>query len=313
MTAVLGVVGGVVGPVFILIALGWAAARWGFVDPAGFRGLNTFTFSLAAPALLFLGGTTGPRGGGLAALVFFLATAMVYAGVLLVARRGAGMSLGPAGILALDATYGNTVMMGIPLVTAAFGNQALAVLLAILALHSLVLLSLATVLAEVALHAHAPWRRVLRATLLGIARNPVVMAVVGALLWRLLGLPAPAGVALRTLEMLGVAGPPVALFCLGGSLVALDAGAAWRETAAVSVLKLLLLPAVVWLVAQVLALPPMETAVTVLVAAMPTGANAYLLAQRYAIGVERSGATVLVSTVLSVVTLSLLLAWFGAR
>lgn len=312
MGAVFGVVGGVVGPVFAIIALGFAAARWGFVDTAGFRGLNAFTFSLAAPALLFLGGTTGPRGGGLAALAFFLATAAVYAGVLLAARRGARMPLGPAGMLALDASYGNTVMMGIPLVTAAFGSQALAVLLAILALHSMVLLSTATVVAELALHAHAPWRRVLRATLLGIARNPVVMAVLAALLWRLLELPAPAGVAQRTLEMLGAAGPPVALFCLGGSLVALDARAAWRETAVVSALKLLVLPAAVWLAARALALPPMETAVTVLVAAMPTGANAYLLAQRYAIGVERSGATVLVSTVLSVLTLSLLLAWFGA-
>lgn len=307
---------GVVGPVFALIALGWMAARWGFVDAAGFRGLNTFTFSLAAPALLFLGGTTGPRGGGAAALAFFLGTAAVYAGVLLAARwgwpRGARMPLGSAGMLALDATFGNTVMMGIPLVTAAFGNQALAVLLAILALHSMLLLSTATVVAEIGLHAHAPWRRVLRATLLGIGRNPVVMAVVAALLWRLLGLPAPTGVARQTLEMLGAAGPPVALFCLGGSLVALNAGAAWRETAVVSAFKLLVQPAAVWLAARALALPPMETAVTVLVAAMPTGANAYLLAQRYAIGAERSGATVLVSTVLSVVTLSLLLAWFGA-
>ncbi len=312
MVAVLGVVG----PVFVVIALGWAAARWGFVDAAGFRGLNGFTFLLAAPALLFLGGTTGPRGGGAAALAFFLGTAAVYAGVLLAARRGrwrgTRMPLGPAGMLALDATYGNTVMMGIPLVTAAFGNQALAVLLAILALHSMLLLGAATVVAEIGLHAHAPWRRVLRATLLGIGRNPVVMAVVAALLWRLLGLPAPAGAARLTLEMLGAAVPPVALFCLGGSLVALRPGAAWRETAAACTLKLLVQPAAVWLVALALALPPMETAVTVLVAAMPTGANAYLLAQRYAIGAERSGATVLVSTVLSVLTLSLLLGWFGA-
>ena len=52
------------------------------------------------------------------------------AGTLFAARFGAGRPLGAAGMLALDASFGNTVMMGIPLVTAAFGAEALAVLLA---------------------------------------------------------------------------------------------------------------------------------------------------------------------------------------
>ncbi|WP_135465918.1 AEC family transporter [Crenalkalicoccus roseus] len=301
----------VVAPVFAVIALGWAAARWRHVDQAGFRGLNAFTFGLAAPALLFLGGTTGPGGGGAAALAFFLGTAVLYAGTLWAARRGAGMALGPAGMLALDATFGNTVMMGIPLVTAAFGAEALAVLLAILALHSMLLLGTATVVAELALHANAPLGRVLRATALGVLRNPIVMAVALALAWRLLGLPAPAGAAQRTLELLGAAGPPVALFCLGGSLAGFDARGMWRETALACALKLLAMPLLVWAAARLLGLSPFETAVTVVVAALPTGANAYLLAQRYRIGAERSGATVLVSTLLSLATLSALLAWFG--
>jgi malonate transporter and related proteins len=300
----------VIAPVFLIIGLGYAAARWRFVETAGFRGLNAFAFSLASPALLFLGGTTGPAGGGAAALAFFLGTAALYLGTLAAARRGAGMPLGAAGMLALDASFGNTVMMGIPLVVAAFGAEALAVLLAILALHSMVLLGAATVVAEVALHERAPLRRVLRATALGVARNPIVMAVVLALLWRVAGLPPPPGAARRALELLGAAGPPVALFCLGGSLAGFDARGMWRETAVACALKLAALPALVWLAARLLALPPLETAVAVVVAAMPTGANAFLLAQRYRIAAERSGATVLVGTVLSVATLSALLGWF---
>jgi len=303
-----GVVLDIVAPVFLIVALGWSAARWRFVEPAGFRGLNAFTFSLAAPSLLFLGGTTGPGGGGAAALAFFLGTAVLYLGTLLVARRA--MPLGRAGMLALDASFGNTVMMGIPLVTAAFGAEALAVLLAILALHSMLLLGTATVVAELALHAEAPPLRALRATVLGVARNPIVMAVLAALLWRLFGLPPPPGVVRRALELLGAAGPPVALFCLGGSLAGFDARGMWRETAVACMLKLLAMPVLVWGAARLLGLPPFETAVTVVTAALPTGANAYLLAQRYRIGVERSGATVLVGTVLSVATLSVLLALF---
>jgi predicted permease len=307
-----GAVLGVIGPVFIIIALGYAAMRWRLIEEAGFRGLNSFTFNLAAPALLFLGGTTGPGGGGAAALAFFIGTAVLYAGTLAAARWGVRQPLGQAGMLALDASFGNTVMMGIPLITAAFGAEALAVLLAILALHSLLLLGTATVVAEVALHAQAPWQRVLRATALGVARNPVVIAVAAAMLWRLLGLPPPPGAARQTLQLLGAAAPPVALFCLGGSLAGIDARTTWRETVLTCVLKLLAMPLLVWLATRAMALPPMETAVTVVVAALPTGANAYLLAQRYQLSAARSGATVLVSTALSVVTLAVLLGWFGA-
>ena len=202
MTVILGIVA----PVFLIIALGYGAAKRSFVDQAGFKGLNTFAFFLAQPALLFLGGTTGAVGGGRAALAFFLGTAMIYAGTLLAARFAAGRSLGAAGMLALDATFGNTVMMGIPLITAAFGAEALAVLLAILALHSLVLLGVATVVAEIGLHAHAPWRRVLRATVAGVGRNPIVMAVAVALAWRLLGLPLPPAFVRRALGVAGRGG-----------------------------------------------------------------------------------------------------------
>ncbi|MBD0270696.1 MAG: AEC family transporter, partial [Acetobacteraceae bacterium] len=166
----MAVVLGIVAPVFLIIALGYAAAKRGHVDAAGFKGLNAFAFSLAAPALLFLGGTTGAVGGGQAALAFFVGTAAVYAATLFAARRFGGRPLGAAGMLALDATFGNTVMMGIPLVTAAFGAEALAVLLAILALHSMVRLGTATVVAEIGLQAHAAWRRVLRATVSGVGR-----------------------------------------------------------------------------------------------------------------------------------------------
>src|SRR4051812_37888193 len=110
-------------------------ARRRFIDEAGFQTLNRFVFAFCAPALLFLGGTSGAVGGGRAALAFFLGTGALYGAVLWGARRR--MPLGQAGMLALDATFGNTVMMGIPLILAAFGQGALSVLLAILALHSM--------------------------------------------------------------------------------------------------------------------------------------------------------------------------------
>ncbi len=298
----------VVAPVFLLIGAGYLVAWRGWLNADQFKGLSWFTFCFAAPALLFAGGTAGHAGGGAAAMAFFLGAAVLYVTTLLGARFF-GLALAPAGGVALNVSFGNSVMMGIPLITAAYGQPGLALLLTILALHSMVLLGTATVVAEVGLNAGAAWPRVLRATAAGVARNPVVMAVLAALIWSQTGVPLPAFFR-RTLELLGGAAPPVALFCLGGSLLGFSVRGAMPELAATVGLKLLAQPALVWLACWGFGLGPLETAVAVTAAALPTGANAFLLAQRYAVGVDRSGAAVLVGTGLSVLTLGGLVAWF---
>jgi predicted permease len=173
------------------------------------------------------------------------------------------------------------------------------------------LLSVATVVAEIGLHSQAPLSRVLRATLLGVLRHPIVMAVFLAFVWQGLGLPVPPP-ARRVLELLGAAGPPLALFCLGGSLAGFSLAGARAEVAFASFLKLALMPALAWGACWALGLSPLETAVAVVSSALPTGANAFLLARRYETGVGASGATVLLSTLISIATLSALLAYFKA-
>ncbi|MBY0335796.1 MAG: AEC family transporter [Acetobacteraceae bacterium] len=295
----------VVAPIFALILAGFVAAWRDWITEAGFRGLNLFAFSFAAPALLFASGTAGHSGGGAAALAFFLGTAILYAGTILGARR-AGLPLDRAGTLSLDVVFGNTVMMGIPLITAAYGQQGLAILIAILALHSMVLLGTATVVAEIARNPGAAPLPLLRATAGGVLRNPIVMAVLAALVWSTLHLPVP-GAARHTLELLGAAAPPVSLFCLGASLRGFSARGAMGRIAISVPLKLAALPLLVWAMCRSFGLSDLETAVAVTTAALPTGANAFLMATRYATDPSRSGATVLVSTALSVATLSAVL------
>ncbi|HEY4252206.1 MAG TPA: AEC family transporter, partial [Roseomonas sp.] len=296
--------------VFAIIALGFLTAKRQWMNEAGFRGLNDFCFSLAAPALLFAGGTVGHAGAGPAAFAFFTGALVLFGAGLLVARRGLRQPLGEAGLFALNASYGNTVMMGLPLIAAAYGQAGLAILVGILALHSLVLLGLATIVAEIGINAHAPWRRVLRASLGGMARNPIVMSLLLAMLVSQLGIPVPQALR-RMLDLLGGALPPVALFVLGGGLAAFDPKRAGGGTVLLVSLKLLVMPALVWGCCLLFGLGRLETAVAVTAAAMPTGANAFLLARRYGGDTAGSGAVVLISTLLSIGTLGLLLGWFG--
>lgn len=299
----------VVAPVFALIALGYVVAWRTWLDEAAFRGLGLFVFAIAAPALLFSGGTRPHEGGGGAALALLGGSVMFYLALVPLARRWLRLSMAEAAVFALACVFGNSVMMGVPIIVAAYGQAGVPPMLAILGLQTVVVLGLATMMTEIGLNEAAPWRRLLRASLLGIARNPVVLSVFAALAWNLLGLPVPP-VLRRTLDFLGAAAPPVALFCLGGGLAGIAAAAVWKETAAIVLAKLLVLPAIVLLLSLALGLAPIDRAVAVTMAALPTGANAFILARRYATGADRSGSAVVVSTAISVFTLSALIAHF---
>jgi predicted permease len=299
----------VVAPVFALILLGYIAVRRGFIDQPTLKGMTLFVFGLAAPALLFAGGTRPNAGGGGAAVAQIGGSVLVYVATLLFARRVLRQRPAEAALFGLSCVFGNSVMMGVPIIVAAYGEAGVPPMLAILALQTIVLLGLATVMTEIGLNAAAPWKQLLRSTLIGIGRNPVVLSVIAALLWSSLGLPVPA-VMRRTLEFLGGSAPPLALFCLGGGLAGMSAVALWKETLAITFVKLLLLPAVVAAIGVLIGLSPIEMAVAVTVAAMPTGANAFILARRYATGADSSGSAVVVSTTLSVLTLSVLIAHF---
>ena len=127
-----------------------------------------------------------------------------------------------------------------------------------------------------------------------------------------MALPVPE-VLRRCLDLLGAAGPPTALFCLGASLLGFNLAAAWRQMAATVVLKLLVLPLLVFGMCRLMGLSALETAVATTIAALPTGANAFLLSSRYGTGSAESGAAVLVSSVVSVVTLAVVLGVFNLR
>jgi malonate transporter len=84
-----------------------------------------------------------------------------------------------------------------------------------------------------------------------------------------------------------------------------------RDIATITVLKMAVHPALVWLLAAAFGLSATETAVAVIIAALPSGVNPFILAQRYGIYVQRAASSVVVTTALAVVTAALLLTWLA--
>lgn len=300
----------IVVPVFALILCGWGFARAGLLPAGGARAVGIFVFNLAIPALLFRAMARGlppfgQAGGLLAAYYGGVALIYVLAGAL--GRRVFAADAPVWPVMGMSAGFSNVAVIGLPLVSLAYGQDGLVPAVLIIACHSPVLISATTVLVEGALGRGQGGLRVAAATLASLLRNPIVVGVLLGIAWGAAGLaiPAPLG---RFLDLLAGAAPPAALFALGASLVEFRIRGGLGESLMVVALKLAVLPAAVWgLAAWALAVDPLWTAVAVLCAALPTGANVFLLAQRYDVYTQRSATVVLISTVLSIVTLSLLL------
>ena len=238
---------GIVAPVFALIGMGALAIRLRLVAPDAVRGMTDFVFYAAMPGLLFASVAQAPPLRLADAAGSFLAGAiMLFAAALLLARALLGARLGEAALFGLNCVYGNTVLLGIPIVDAAYGPEGVVPLLAVVAFNTAVLVPLATLLIE-ADTGHGPLR-VLGAALGGVLRNPVVVSILLALAWRAGGLAMP-GPVHRFLAMIGAAGPPLALFCLGATLPRPSGWSDVREVALAALLKLAAMPALVALLA----------------------------------------------------------------
>ena len=222
---------------------------------------------------------------------------------------------------AIAASFGNSVQLGIPLAAALFGEAGLAIHIALISAHALVLLSLTTALAELDL-ARAPLAggrpasigRTLASTLRNTVIHPVVLPVLAGLVWNAAGLGLHPVVD-ETLVVLGSAVAPVCLVLIGLSLAYDSVRGHLRGAFGTVLLKLLVLPASVLVVGHWgFGLSGLPLAVLVVMAALPVGSNALIFAQRYNTLAGEAAAAILFSTLMFVATITgwlALLSWVG--
>jgi len=299
-------------PVFALVAVGYAVARTPAISAEGMRGIAEFVYWVAIPALLFrtMASTAPPAGDDVATLAtYFLSCFLVFGLTMVFVRVAFGVRMAEGSVLGMGATFGNSVMLGIPLVQRSYGAEGLAALLLIISVHAALLFTLATVMMEIGRgkSGGANLTAALKSAGRSAARNPMILAIFAGLIASILGFRLPGPVD-RAAELLSAAGIPCALFALGSGLIGIRPGRDLMVPLAVTVIKLVVLPALVYVAGRwVFDLTPLALAVSVICAALPTGNNAFIFAQRHQLGVERSASAVLISTALSVATLAALL------
>lgn len=303
----------IVAPVFGVVLAGYLAHRQGFLDDGAVATLNRFVYFIALPPLLFLLAVGAP----LLELLHgpFLATYLGGILATLAVAEGAARlwfkrrSPVERALHDLAAVFSNTVYMGIPLFLAAFGPGHMTPILSAALASNLLLIGAAVAAIEAGRsHRHGAGA-VLRQVAQALGRNPVVLSLLAGVLASWLAIPLSSAL-LRGLEFIGGAAAPTALFALGAGLYGRPLLAAYPgEVVWLALLKLALNPLFTWaLGAYWLALDPFRLKAAVLIAAIPTGALVFVVAQHYGIYVQRSAAVVTVTTALSVVTLTVLLA-----
>jgi predicted permease len=288
-------------PIFAVILIGWAAVRSGLVREETGNGVADFVFVIAIPLMLFRTIATAslPPSPPLQFwFAYFAGLAIVWVIVSVLARRLFGRGAQEAGIIGFTVGQSNLVLLGIPLILRVFGEEGSVPLFLLVAINLPVTLTIATLVIESA----EPGESRLRSMLVKLVTNPILIGIGAGFLYRQTGWPIP-GPALASLKFIGDAAAPCALFAMGAALSRYGLGGDLRLLTIVVALKILVFPALVYLLAyKVLALPPVWAAVATLLAASPCGVNAYLLAERYRLAAGLASGAIAVSTILSVAT-----------
>jgi predicted permease len=285
-------------PIFGLIGVGYAAHRLRLVSDRTGDGLSDFVFSLAVPCLIFRTlvraeiPAVQPWGYWIS---YFVGVAAVWGLAMLLGRRFFGLKGTAAVVAGFSAGQANTVLVGIPMILKAYGDEGAVPLFLLIAVHLPVTMTLATVMAE---GRQASFLAILRR----LATHPIVVAIVAGSALRPLSpfIPSPLW---QVVEMIGAAAVPCALVAMGIALRRYGLRSGWQLATLISGLKLIVHPLVVLVLAtQVFEMPRAWAGVAVLFASCPCGINAYLFAERYGEGVAIASSAVALSTGLALAT-----------
>lgn len=287
---VIGILFDVVGPVFLIAAVGWLWARTGKAFDSGFVAI--VVNGVSTPCLVI---DTLTRSGVSPAAVMETGVAAVLC---LVAAGLAGLALvralgQPVPTYLPSLIWSNGGNMGLPLCLFAFGERGLGLAIGYFAVSSISNYTVGQAIAAGGIG----FREVLR--------MPMTWALALAFVLMGTGWQLPL-VAQRAVTLLGGITVPLMLLSLGHALASLSI-ASFGRSATFSAARLLGGFAIGWLVAWGLGMDATARGVVVIQSAMPAAVLNYLFAARYDNDPQEVAGVVVISTLMSIVTLPVFL------
>ncbi len=298
---------GLVLPLFGLILLGYVTARL-IQQPAEAMGwLRIFIIYLALPALFFKLLSQTPVeelaswGFIFANLAATFCVFVLIFGLALVLRRA---TVPDATLQGLAGAYGNIGYMGPGLAILIFGEKAAVPLALIFCFENTLHFTIAPTMMAISGKEKKSKGELVLEISRGIAFHPFIIATVFGVGAAVIGFVPPAPIE-RLINYLAQAAAPSALFAMGVTLALSPLRRVPVELSYIVPGKLILHPLLMYaLLSMAGPFEPVWVYTAVLLAALPTATNVFVMAQHYGYWVDRASACILVTTAISVVSIS---------
>ncbi|MBL1419640.1 MAG: AEC family transporter [Alphaproteobacteria bacterium] len=302
----------VIAPVFLLMLLGYGMVRANYFPAQGVNALTRFVNNIAAPVLLFRSISSmefseafrieyvGP---------YYLTSFFIFFVGIFIARAVFKRRPGEAVAVAFSGCFINGLLIGLPLIQRAYGDEGMVLMLTVLGIHAPILYTVGMVTMELQRRDAQPLSRTFKIAAKNIVTQPIVIGILCGFLSNIVGFEMP-NILDVTTEMLAGAVLPCALFGIGGVLVQYKLSSVWLQAAVFATMKLMVQPFILWLVLiKILDAPHDISRIFILLASMPAGVNTYIFATYYNRGVNVASNVLLISTAAGFFTISFWL-WF---
>lgn len=294
-------------PTFTIVLVGWLMAKLRLFRQIGVDGVAQYVFGVAVPMMLFRYTANAEIPADIPwgfLLSYYLGAFLAFGIGMLVAGGVFYNGISHQGAFGGAASYSNTVLLGIPVVGGILGDEALVPLFVLIGVHGLIMVPLIVTIISYGRRQGGTIGKVAKESIGELVHNPFIVALAAGGLYGLYMPPLPGPIDNVIGTLAGTAGP-CALFALGGVLAQYPVTGGLKEAFAVSFIKLVLHPAIVWVLAtQIFGVQESWVWVAVMLAAMPAGINVFILAHRYEVASGGIGMSVVLSTALALLTLA---------
>jgi hypothetical protein len=311
-------------PLVVIAVLGFICTKSRWLSRDQLNALSKFTFSISIPAFLFhqmanadFNEQVSPQ----LFIAFYLPVLTCYSVAWLVnyffykekqldsGEVSTSKNRASSAVFALGASYSNTIIVGLPILLAAMGEQVIGIVFLIVTFHSAILFALTNAIAAQDNSIHKTKRFYLLAFIKQSVNNPLIISILSGLAFNILGITLPDFLQ-ASLALISKPAISLALFILGASLAFYQIRQELTFITIACFSKLIVLPIFVLFTSQyIFKLEPLIVTVLVILSACPTGINAYLFAATHQQHQQTVAGTVVLSTLLSIITIPLWLSY----
>lgn len=306
-------------PIFGIAIFGFISARLNWVSENNSKVLNRFVFYFAVPILLLRTFVNSdlPDQLPLDLLAsFYIPVGILYIVGLYIIAKLFRHNHSKRVITAMSSTFGNGVLLGLPILLSTVGEKGIVPYFIILSFHGLSIFTVSTILLERGKQLsidefeglpdqNNPKLKSIYKTLSSIGRNPILGGIIVGLLMNWIGWKLPYTLD-KMAEIMSQAVTPCSLFALGATMSHYKLSGQIPAALTISFTKILALPLMAWFLGtQVFDLDQTSLIAMIIFAAMPTGVSAYVFAEEYKTGISVSTTTIMLSTLLSMISIPL--------